>query len=63
MAKIFGDTEDVMVFSEDLHVDHNTHELVVGDRKNGLEHVATHQNITLEMEKAMQEHRENGGRV
>jgi MFS family permease len=61
MAKIFGDTEDVMVYAKDLHVDHNTHELVVG--KDGLEHVATHQNITPEIEKAVQEHRERGNDV
>jgi hypothetical protein len=35
MAKIFGDTDDIMVFSSDLHVDHNTHELVIGG-KGGL---------------------------
>lgn len=29
IAAIFGDAEDVMVFSEDIHVDHNTHDLVV----------------------------------
>lgn len=29
MAKLFGDTQDVMVFSKDIHVDHNTHMLVV----------------------------------
>ena len=28
MAKIFGDT-DIAVYSDDIHVDHNTHELVV----------------------------------
>lgn len=59
MAKIFGDTDDVMVFASDLHVDHNTHELVVGG-KSGLEHVATHQGITPEIEKAIHEHREKG---
>jgi len=29
VAKIFGDTDEVMVYSEDIHVDHTTHELVV----------------------------------
>ena len=29
MAKLFGDTDDIAVFSDDIHVDHNTHELVV----------------------------------
>ncbi|KAF2656472.1 MFS general substrate transporter [Lophiostoma macrostomum CBS 122681] len=57
MAKIFGDTEDIVVFSSDVHVDHNTHELVVGS-KNGLEHVATHQGMTPEIEKAIHEHKE-----
>ncbi len=28
MAKLFGDT-DIAVYQEDIHVDHNTHELVV----------------------------------
>lgn len=28
-AAIFGHTDEVMIFSEDSHVDHNTHELVV----------------------------------
>jgi hypothetical protein len=43
MAKLFGDSEDIMVYAEDIHIDQNTHELVVethGD-KNGLTHVAT----------------------
>lgn len=45
IAKIFGETEDIMVFSEDLHVDHNTHELIVEEHGNakGLTHVATEQ--------------------
>lgn len=29
IAAIFGDTEEVMVFSKDIHVDHATHDLVV----------------------------------
>lgn len=42
MAKLFGDTEDIMVYADDIHVDRNTHELVVEDHgKNGLTHVAT----------------------
>ena len=57
MAKIFGDTEDVVVFSSDLHIDYNTHELVV-ERKGGLEHVATHQGMSPEIEKAIAEHKE-----
>ena len=28
MAKLFGDT-DIAVYQEDIHVDHNTHELIV----------------------------------
>ena len=60
MAKIFGETDDVVVFSSDLHIDHNTHELVVGARegKGGLQHVATHQGITPEIEKEIAEHKE-----
>ena len=43
IAKIFGETEDIMVFSEDLHIDRNTHELVVEQHNNraGLTHIAT----------------------
>ena len=29
VAALFGDTEEVDVFSKDIHVDHNTHNLVV----------------------------------
>lgn len=29
IAAIFGDADEVMVFSEDIHIDHNTHDLVV----------------------------------
>lgn len=56
MAKIFGDTDDVIVYAEDIHIDRNTHELVVdkhGGRGTGLTHVATEQGITPEIEKAM----------
>ena len=68
MAKIFGDTEDVVVWSEDLVVDHRTHELVVKahgahgahGEKDGevLEHVATYQGMTPEIEKEIAEHQE-----
>ena len=41
MAKLFGDT-DVQVFAEDIHIDHNTHELVVDEHGNHAVHrVAT----------------------
>jgi hypothetical protein len=56
MARIFGDTDDVVVFSENVHVDHNTHELVV--ENEGLSHVATHQGITEEIKQKIVEHRE-----
>ena len=48
IAKIFGETDDIMVFSEDLHVDRNTHELVIEEHNNpaGLTHVATEQGRT-----------------
>lgn len=61
MAKIFGETEDVVVWSEDVVVDHNTHQLVVrehGRGDKGLEHVATNQGLTPEIEKAIAEHDE-----
>jgi hypothetical protein len=42
IAGIFGDMEEVMVFSEDIHVDHATHELVVGTHgQAGVVRVAT----------------------
>ncbi|OCL05855.1 MFS general substrate transporter [Glonium stellatum] len=53
-GKIFGDTEDVIVYAEDIHIDHNTHELVIqkhGGRDAGLTHVATEQGTTLEIKK------------
>ena len=56
MAKIFGDTEDVIVYAEDILIDHNTHELVVkehGGRDTGFTYVATEQGITPEIEKAI----------
>jgi MFS family permease len=37
MAKLFGDTEDIAVFADDIHVDHNTHELVVDKHDGGNE--------------------------
>lgn len=54
MARLFGD--EVVVTLDDVHVNHNTHELVIGHgEKNGLEHVATHQNMTPEVERAIRE--------
>jgi len=32
MAKLFGDADAVAVYSADIHVDHNTHDLVVDER-------------------------------
>ena len=32
IAAIFGDTDEIMVYSEDIHIDHATHELIVGRR-------------------------------
>ena len=40
MAKLFGDDEHIAVYSSAIHLDHNTHELMV-DEKNGLHHIAT----------------------
>jgi hypothetical protein len=60
MARIFGD--DVVVTLDDVHINHNTHQLVYrkGDDKDGLEHVATHQGLTPEVERAMEE---RGGKM
>ena len=30
IAALFGDQDEVMIYSEDIHIDHTTHELVVG---------------------------------
>lgn len=46
MGLIFGD--DVAVYAQDLHVDHNTHELFVnkhGDQSHQLERVASEVDI------------------
>lgn len=45
IAKIFGETEDIMIYSEDVHLDQNTHELVVVQHGNPdrLTHIATEQ--------------------
>lgn len=50
MAKIFGETEEIMVWSDDLHVDHNTHELIVEEHgtDHGLKHVATEAGLKTE---------------
>lgn len=54
MARIFGD--EVVVNLDDVHINHNTHELVIGNEKEGgLEHVATHQGITPEVERAIRD--------
>ena len=39
MAKLFGD--EVVVYAEDLHVDHNTHELIVDEHGTGVHRIAT----------------------
>ena len=31
IAKLFGETDKVMVFSQDIRVDHNIHELDIGE--------------------------------
>ena len=42
MAKLFGDTDDIAVYADDIHVDHTTHELVVEAHDGtGVERVAT----------------------
>jgi len=46
MAKIFGDTDDIMVYAEDIHIDKTTHELVVqAHNDKNLTHVATEQAV------------------
>jgi hypothetical protein len=29
IAALFGDQDEVMIFSEDIHIDHTTHELII----------------------------------
>ncbi|KAF2404022.1 MFS general substrate transporter [Trichodelitschia bisporula] len=42
LAQIFGDTDDIMVYAADIHVDATTHELVVQEHgKEGIRHIAT----------------------
>jgi hypothetical protein len=36
LAAIFGDDDEIVVYMKDIHVDHNTHQLVV-DRQRGTE--------------------------
>jgi hypothetical protein len=55
MARIFGD--EVVVNLDDVHINHDTHELVIGG--GALEHVATHQG----REKEEKVHTENVGSV
>ncbi|KAF1848799.1 MFS general substrate transporter [Cucurbitaria berberidis CBS 394.84] len=59
MAKIFGD--EVVVTLEDVHVNYDTHELVVDSGvEGGLEHVATNQGVTPAIEERLKgkKHRE-----
>jgi hypothetical protein len=51
MARIFGD--EVVVNLDDVHINHDTHELVIGG--GALEYVATHQG----REKGEMVHRED----
>jgi hypothetical protein len=53
MARIFGD--EVVVNLDDVHINHNTHELIVGSGDGGLHHVATHQGMVPAVEKAVGE--------
>jgi hypothetical protein len=43
MARIFGD--EVVVNSDDVQINHDTHELVIGGGAS--EHVATHQDMLV----------------
>jgi hypothetical protein len=55
MARLFGDNDDIAVYADEIHVDHNTHELVIDEhgRAHGIHRVATearvpHQKAVLE---------------
>lgn len=62
MARIFGD--NVVVTLDDVHINHDTHELVIGGgEKGGLEHVATHQGVTPEIEQAIREEQARLGKT
>jgi hypothetical protein len=58
MARIFGD--DVVVNLDDVHINHDTHELVISG--GVLEHVATYQGTNPKVEKDHgRVHKENLG--
>lgn len=47
MAALFGDTDDIAVFSADIHLDHNTHEIFVDEHgKEQIRQIASTQNDT-----------------
>jgi hypothetical protein len=46
IARIFGN--EVVVNLNDVHINHDTHELVIGG--GALEHVATHQDVLVTRE-------------
>ena len=54
MAKLFGD--EVAVYEADLHVDHNTHELVVEEHDTHVHRVATEAGVPTDAEKANTAH-------
>lgn len=37
LAAIFGDDDEIVVYMKDIHVDHNTHQLVVDHQKGTAE--------------------------
>ena len=37
LAAIFGDDDEIVVYMKDIHVDHNTHQLVVDHKKGTAE--------------------------
>lgn len=42
IAILFGDKDEIVVYSEDIHIDNTTHELVIGEHGNAkVSHVAT----------------------
>ena len=37
LAAIFGDDDEIVVYMKDIHLDHNTHQLVVGRQRGNAE--------------------------
>jgi hypothetical protein len=56
MAKLFGDVDEIQVFAADIHVDHNTHELVVAAHDGStVTHITRKENVSLPAKNEMEQ--------